>query len=356
MSLEENPISRPPVSELMLTALDVQKGQPVLPHERLSIMSPDEWEQFTVEFVYYLDGNYEKVTRCAGAGDKGRDVIARHSEGWDNYQCKHYDTKLSVANVISELGKLVYYSWKRDYDLPAKYWFVTPKGCSPDCIDLLSNPSRIVSEIISRWDKACRNKITAKEIISLSPELLDYLSSIDFSFIGELSGEALVEKHRNTPYHSSRFGIYHLKRPQVTEDVPESIAVEEKVYIEALLHAISDKEKTDYTIESVKRSDYAEDLDRARINFFSAESLEVFSRDPFPEGCYQELKRECGSALYSVIRQDYKDGFDKYLKTTEFAVKIPYDSHPLVHFIKASDRQGLCHQLVNDRKFAWVRK
>ena len=64
----------------------MQKGEPVHPLDRLMIMSADEWEIFTLELVFYFDKHYEQVTRCAGAGDKGRDVIARFSSGWDNYR------------------------------------------------------------------------------------------------------------------------------------------------------------------------------------------------------------------------------------------------------------------------------
>ena len=80
MSIGEHAIKAPPAPELMLTALDVQKGEPVHPLDRLMIMSADEWEIFTLELVFYFDKHYEQVTRCAGAGDKGRDVIARFDD------------------------------------------------------------------------------------------------------------------------------------------------------------------------------------------------------------------------------------------------------------------------------------
>lgn len=239
MSIGENPIKTPPAPELMLTALDVQKGEPVHPLDRLMIMSADEWEIFTLELVFYFDKEYEKVTRCAGAGDKGRDVIARFSSGWDNYQCKHYGRKLSVADVVAELGKLVFYTWRGDYTLPRDYRFVTPKGCSSDCIDMLVNKSRIKTEIIQRWDMECRDKITKTESILLEGALLNYLNTIDFSFIDEMSAQELVDKHQKTPYHSARFGSYHLKRPQLKQNIPELVGDNEKIYIEALLHAFS---------------------------------------------------------------------------------------------------------------------
>ncbi|WLG59605.1 hypothetical protein PSH77_14040 [Pseudomonas extremorientalis] len=355
MPVSENSIELPPAPEFMLTALDVQKGEPVHPLDRLLIMSADEWEVFTLELVYHLDKDYEVVTRCAGAGDKGRDVIGRFSTGWDNYQCKHYGDKLSVADVVTELGKLVYYTWKGDYTLPREYRFVTPKGCSSDCIDMLANKSRIKTELVSRWDKACRDKITKTQSISLEGELLDYLSSIDFSFVDEMSSLDLVERHSKTPYHSSRFGTYHLKRPLVKKIAPAAVGDNEKIYLEALLDAFSEAGGNEYSLENVKASEYKEDLDRARINFFSAESLEIFSRDAFPAGCYQELKDECYEGVYSVIRHKHDNGYYRFLAVSTQCASLPYSAHPLYHYIQASDRKGLCHQLVNDQKFKWIK-
>lgn len=356
MSFGENAIKLPPPPEFELTALDVEKGEPIHPLDRLQIMSADDWEVFTLEFVSYLGKDYESVTRCAGAGDKGRDVIARYATGWDNYQCKHYKDKLSVANVVAELGKLVYYTWKEDYNLPREYRFVSPKGCSSDCIDMLAKKSRIKAEITKRWDKVCKDKITKTESIPLEGTLLDYLNTIDFSFVDEMSSQDLIAKHALTPYHSTRFGSYHLKRPQVQKSVPEAVGNNEKVYIHALLDAFSDADGAEYSFNSVMNTEYKDDLERARINFFSAESLEMFSRDAFPTGCYQKLKDECHEGVHSVVRSKYDDGYQRFLEVSTQCVRIPYDSHPLRHFLQTSDRKGLCHQLVNDLKFKWIKK
>lgn len=70
----------------------VQYGVPVLPIERIRLFSPDQWEDFVLEWADSLRSRYSNVERCAGAGDMGRDVIAFHKNApdhWDNYQCKH---------------------------------------------------------------------------------------------------------------------------------------------------------------------------------------------------------------------------------------------------------------------------
>lgn len=356
MSIGEKPINIPPAPAFELTALDVEKGAPVQPLERLQIMSASEWEVFTSEFVSYLDKDYDSVTLCGGGGDMGRDVISKFATGWDNFQCKHYKEKLSIADVAAELGKLVYYTWKKEYTLPRKYRFVTPKGCSAPCMGIFTKKSRIQGELIKRWDKVCKNKITSKESIPLEEDLLDYLKSIDFSFVDEMSSLELIKMHARTPYHTSRFGSYHLKRPVVPEVAPAIVADNEKVYIEALLDAFSEADGAEYTFKSVMEGEYERLMDRARIHFFSAEYLEAFSRDGFPAGCYDKLKAECHDGIDTVFYQKHDDGLRRFLKVTEHSTKVQYDSHPLRHFLQVADRKGLCHQLVNDRKFTWVKK
>lgn len=355
MAFGENTIKLPPPPEFELTALDVEKGEPVHPLDRLQIMSPDAWEVFTLEFVSYLGNDYESVTRCAGAGDKGRDVIAKFSSGWDNYQCKHYKDKLSIADVVAELGKLVYYTWRGDYTLPREYRFVSPKGCSSHCIDMLAKKARIKAEIIKRWDKVCKDKITKTESIPLQGALLDYLNGLDFSFVDEMSSQELIDKHARTPYHTTRFGSYHLKRPPARKPEP-SLADNEKVYVDALLSAFSDADGAEYSFSSVMDTEYKDDMERARINFYSAESLEMFSRDAFPKDCYEKLKSECHEGVHSVVRKKFDDGYQRFLEVSTQSVNIPYDSHPLRHFLQTADRKGLCHQLVNDLKFEWIKK
>lgn len=356
MPIGEKPIKIPPPPAFELTALDVEKGEPVHPLDRLQIMSAAEWEIFTSEFVSYLDRDYNTVTLCGGGGDMGRDVVARFATGWDNYQCKHYKDKLSIADVVAELGKLIYYAWKQEYTLPRKYLFVTPKGCSAPCINIFTKKSRIKDEIIKRWDKVCKNKITSTEAISLEGDLLNYLDAIDFSFVDEMSSQELIRRHALTPYHTTRFGSYHLKRPVAKKVTPEVVASNEKVYVDALLDAFSDADGAEYSYESIMESEYKSDLERARINFFSAEYLEAFSRDGFPTGCYDKLKEECHEGVHSVVRGKHDDGYQRFLKVSTQSVNIPYDSHPLRHFLQTSDRKGLCHQLVNDLQFTWIKR
>ena len=72
--------------------------------------------------------------------------------------------------------------------------------------------------------------------------------------------------------------------------------------------------------------------------------------------CYEKLKSECHEGVHSVVRKKFDDGYQRFLEVSTQSVNIPYDSHPLRHFLQTADRKGLCHQLVNDLKFEWIKK
>ena len=107
-----------PDANIQLTASRTQHGAPVLPHQRLQLMSSDEWEQFIQEWANSLmPAPYARIERHSGAGDMGVDVCAYTNASdlfspWDNFQCKHYDKPLSLSNVLIELGKTVYFTWQ----------------------------------------------------------------------------------------------------------------------------------------------------------------------------------------------------------------------------------------------------
>ena len=74
-----------------------------------------EWEVFIAEWQKGLK-NYVSVKRLGGAGDHGRDVIGlvgpQGCNGiWDNYQCKHYETPLSVPQACEDAGKIIFHAF-----------------------------------------------------------------------------------------------------------------------------------------------------------------------------------------------------------------------------------------------------
>lgn len=344
----------------MLTALDLNKGMPIAPLDRLSTMDSGTWEDFTLELATWWKSQpkYKKVTRCGGGGDMGRDVIALLEDEWENFQCKHYDSKLNVATAILEVGKVIYYSFIKEYSLPQKYYFVSPKGSSTDLIKVLSDATGklMKAELIKRWSKTCKDAITKKMSIELEGSLLDYVNNqVDFSIFDDIPPLKLIEYHSNTPYHDIRFGTYHKKRPEPPRAPSEIDWKSEQVYIQALLDAFSQYKSIKVDATSLPEfTKLSKELSSARNNFYSAEALDRFSRDWLPLSSFTDLKEQCYEAISPTVNMNYSNGYERYLKTSESAVKAPYDSHPLNHFMKIQDRKGLCHHLVNEGVFKWI--
>ena len=76
----------------------VVSGIPTPPIERIRLFGDRQWEEFVLEWVDALRTRYDRVERCGGPGDMGRDVIgflSSEHDLWDNYQCKHYGAPLA---------------------------------------------------------------------------------------------------------------------------------------------------------------------------------------------------------------------------------------------------------------------
>jgi hypothetical protein len=168
---------RPPSAVTGFSASRAGVGAPVQPLRRLQIMEADEWEEFILEWVDALrqDQTYTEVHGSGGGGDMGCDIIGfkgaigPHTP-WDNYQCKHYNKPLSVADVVGELGKLSYYVAQGQFRLPDAYFFVAPKGPSTDLLKCLQ-AGTLKQQLINRWDAECRNKITSTQPVELTPAI-----------------------------------------------------------------------------------------------------------------------------------------------------------------------------------------
>ncbi|MCY4653132.1 MAG: hypothetical protein OXC95_08210 [Dehalococcoidia bacterium] len=156
------PIPRP-AGPTHASASAVSYGHPIQPIDRVKIFSATQWEEFVLEWADSLVDEYSRVDRCGGSGDMGRDIVAICSDakdGWDNYQCKHYQHALAPSDVWIELGKLVYYTYIEEYTYPRKYHFVAPQGAGTKLANLLRRPADLRAGLIDSWDDKCRTRIT----------------------------------------------------------------------------------------------------------------------------------------------------------------------------------------------------
>ncbi len=340
---------------------DVLFGLPIPAIDRMKIFSPDQFEDFVREWVTgYLikKGTYTLCKKCSGSGDMGRDVIAFVDKTtWDNFQCKHYDSPLMPSAVNSELGKLVYYTHKKIYTLPQQYYFVSPKGVGPKLNNFFENPTALKEQLIQKWDEQCRHKIS-KDEVELTPELRAHLDIIDFSIFSGYDPQQLIDEHHQTPYYSARFGGGLQKQRQVISAAPDGIDKKELVYTNQLFAAYGEfikKSVTDMGDLKTNEELFNHFL-RQRTGFYSADSLNQFSRDTLPPDTdyFEDLKNEFYTGIIDVLNENYTDGYQKVKETTKFAKQISMAGHPLGSQLRVPDREGICHHLANENRIKWV--
>lgn len=334
-------------------------GIPMPKQSRIEKFSDSEWEEFSEEYAYSLEGSYHKVQRFGGAGDKGLDVacfIKDHTfdSGWDNYQCKFYNHSLRPGDVWLEFGKVIVYSHRGDYPAPNKYFFVAPQGVGTSLAMLIAKPDELKEEVRKNWADKIATKISTTFDAPLTDELLDYFEAFDFSIFDSISVLDMVASHAKTPFHAVRFGGGLPPRPEV-EPPPGLADSKERLYIQQILLAVGDKEKVKVDDAWLDANDpYKKNLQRQRERFYSAESLRNFSRDNVPPGTYENLQEDIYQGVVDICEMSYLDGFERMTATVNHSSKLTFEASPLRSVTRLKDKQGVCHQLVNEKKLKWV--
>lgn len=337
----------------------VAAGLPIPPIERIRIFSAGQWEDFVLEWADSLRDQYGTVERCGGAGDMGRDIIAFDKASpaiWDNFQCKHYKAGLTPGDIWVELGKLVFYTYTKEYTYPRKYVFVAPQGAGTKLSNLLRKPDKLKAQLIDNWDKNCKEGITSKAVVELDAALRTYLDALDFSIFEAVPPLRIIDQHAKTRWYATRFGGGLPARPKVAAP-PVTVAAHEVTYVRSLLDAYGDHLKC--TVPTVAdlgaHDDVREHFNDARLEFYSAEALRAFSRDTLPPGAFEELQDELHGGIKDEMRGVHPDGYRRVLSVVKTAKLLPITDHELKERLSIHDRGGICHQLANDGKVRWVK-
>ncbi|MCT3664245.1 hypothetical protein HZR00_17245 [Elizabethkingia anophelis] len=351
-----------PPSELgMLTNNDIVFGAAISPIDRIKIFSPEDFENFTREWVIgYLmkKGTYHDCKKCSGAGDMGRDVIAKiDSTKYDNYQCKHYDAPLTPSDVFKELIKLIYYSSIGEYKIPEKYYFVSPCGAGPKLNGLIERPKEFKAALYDNWER--NNKIGSSIIVKLDSDIEKYIDeNLNFEIFDCIDPQVLIDQHKQTSYHAPRFGGGLLKRV-LKKIILEDIQDKEQIYTSELFKAYSEFKKKEYKLPLDLDEDHtlSSHFQRQRIGFFSADALNQYSRDSLPPDSdyFEDLKDQIYMGIADIADQEHENGFDKVKATVQAAQILNITSSPLVSNLRIEDRIGICHHLVNDKKIKWAK-
>ena len=345
----------------MYSSEHVVFGIPIPKTQRVRLFSADEWEEFTEEWASSLENSYHCVKRFAGAGDKGLDVVgfiasSQFSDGWDNFQCKFYDKPLTPSDVWVEFGKIIYFTHCGEYTPPRKYYFVSPKQIGTKLGKLLANAKKLKEELKYNWEKHCQDGITSTGKIKLEGDLLAHLESFDFTIFDSVSLVRMIEQHAATAFHAVRFGGGLAPRPE-PEIPPEDTVSMDHRYVRHLLSVYAqyigdDQELPDLSLldkDDVIRNNFR----RQRERFYHAESLRNFSRDTVPSGVFEALQNDVFDGVVDVCESKHDCGMDRLSATMSQAAKITVDASSLTSVTRTRDKQGMCHQLVNDSRLNW---
>lgn len=338
----------------------VNSGLPIPKPIRVKNFSPDEWEEFIEEWASSLDNLYLKVRRFGGSGDYGVDIAGfctdkGFEDTWENYQCKRYSNPLRPSDIWIEIGKIVYYSYIKEYTPPRKHFFVASLGVGTMLEKLLNKPTELHKKLKENWDDHCKFKITTTKEIELSGDFLIYVDAFDYTIFSSKSHVELIEAHSHTTFHSVRFGGGLPARPH-PEAPPTVPTVTESRYIRQILEAYGDYLGTPLhdTSSLVAHRMLDKDFRRQRERFYHAEALRNFARDTVPEGTFDDLQNEVYYGVVDVSDSTYPNGYERMKATVAQASTVALTSNPLASVTKIQDRQGICHQLANEDRLKWV--
>jgi len=346
-----------------VTSFKVNHGRNILPIKRMEVFSAEEWEIFIEEWLEIKKSQYLEVERFGGAGDKGRDVAAYISDpkvadyDWDCFQCKHYDRPLMPAQMWIEFGKIIYYTFLKEYPVPKKYFFIAPKGCGTSFTKLLQNGSDIKTGLLAHWEKDISESITSGHKIGLAPELTAYINAFDYSIFDRVQPKTIIEEHKPHPNHLTWFGGGLPDREMLDETtIAAEIGSEESQYVNQLIKAYNSDSPTEFSsiTEIAKGSNHYRHFTRARISFHHAEQLRNFSRDNLPNGTFESFQTEVLDGIINLVESAHVNSFEKVKAIENQSAIVPITSNALREVTNTKDKTGVCHQLCNDKKINWV--
>lgn len=359
----------PEAASQVPTATQVSAGIPIPPVRLLQVMSPDEWEGFTEEWLsfYKMKGTYLSIRRYTGPGDLGLDIVAfttaeGFAKSWDSYQCKHYSHPLRPVDVHGEIGKIIYHSFHRTPPfnqacrVPRRHVFVAPFGVGITLGRFLKDPDRFKEDVRAKWESHCVPGSGTGITAPLSGPLLAYFDAFDFSIFGDRTAVELVEEHAKTQFHAARFGGGLPPRGE-PEAPPEEPTEAESLYLRKLLDAYSDHLGKRVTVseELAPHPELDGHYNRQRVLFYCAESLRNFARDRTPPRTFDSLQDDVYHGVIDICEAAHADALARLRATVSTAGLLDVSGNGLVGVTKIADKQGICHQLANDERLTWTK-
>jgi hypothetical protein len=339
---------------------EVAAGPPIPPAARVQLMDDQAFEAFVHAWMARLEGKYKGVERFGGPGDMGRDVIGWTTDQkclgvWDNIQCKRLNVPLSPALLWPELGKIFWHASKGDYALPRGMRFLCSKGIGTGAKHLLTNPQRLKAELIEHWPTHVADEITATGTVPLEGTLKALVEANSFEIFGPMAVEDILKELEGTAYYVSQFGGGLPTRPPSAAP-PHTPLAHETRYVTQLFAVYAERRQAasvDLTNLDHEPRDRRH-FDVCRQQFYCAESLKEFARDATSPGTFGGFQQDVLSTITPVLYEEHENAFALVNATLKAAALMPPAANALYTVADARDKQGVCHQLVNDNDIDWI--
>lgn len=343
--------------------LVVKRGT-VPPSVFLHTVSDKEWEEFIAAACRQRtmgSARYVSVKVLGNAGDKGRDIEARlHAtlvpDGWDLYQAKHYEHRLTPSDAYPELVKFFGHLLAKSFPVPRKYYFCAPKNAGPELHDLLASPADLRVGFLGAWKTGAQG--LKSHVAKLTPQMEAFINAFDFTRFEECQVVDLLDWHAHDSIaHCALFGI----EPERGDDpvVPAEAQPNEMTYVEELIRAYTEAEGNGAPMDQamVQAHDvYREHLAAARETFYAAEGLRRFSRDLYVEDEFGKLLEMVRKGIRLKINSPLlKTGLERHDAAIDAAQGLAVTDSVLHARLRGGDLPGTCHHLVNEKQFKWVR-
>ncbi|UCA47016.1 ABC-three component system protein [Pseudochrobactrum sp. XF203] len=323
---------------------------------QLLALDDDQLEEFVRQWAL-KKAEYIKVERFTGTGDMGRDVVGflssqRHEGAWHNYQCKQYARTLPTEAGISELGKVLYYSFKGEFTAPDKFFFVAPRGINRNLKSLIFKPLAFKEKMIAEWDKYCANSIVEKKYIPLDDELKAFILAWDFSCIDPISVDIMLadEAAKSVLYHW--FGAD--PGPAPVGITPADIQTVELPYIQGLLDAYSEREGcifADFAVAGAHKM-HGPHLNIQRERYFDADAFTRFYRDNTTVKDTEDLRNEILHGIYETHISKHEDTLSR-INAVMTQAGNTQPAGPLAKYARTPVKQGICHHFINEGQLKW---
>lgn len=319
-------------------------------------LNDDQLEEFVRQWALKKT-EYVEVERFTGTGDMGRDVVGflsseRHEGAWNNYQCKQYGRTLPTETGISELGKVLYYSFKGEFTAPEKFFFVAPRGINRNLKALIFKPSEFNATMISEWDKYCAKSIIENEYISLDDGLKAFITAWDFSRVVPISADIILADEAAKPVLYHWFGAD--PGPAPIGVAPTDIQTVELPYIQGLLDAYSEREGSvfdDYA-EAGAHAMHGPHLRMQRERFFDADAFTRFYRDSTTVKDTDNLRKEILYGIYETHISKHDDMLSR-IHAVMIQAGNTQPAGPLAKYARTAVKQGICHHFINEGQLKW---